>query len=121
MTKVLTIGFAAEAADLSEIHTDRETLRKMIADSADTLRAAGYDIVEVMIGLDQAKGVEAVREALRNDTFDVVLIGNGVRGVPGNTELFEALVNTAHGLAHQARFAFNASPVDSIDAVRRNS
>ena len=121
MTRVLLVGFTADAVDDAELPVDRETLRKEIADGFDAVEAAGYDVVRAMIGPEHEAGVATVRRALTDGGVDVVMIGNGVRGTPENTELFEKLVNVAHDLAPRARFAFNADPGSTLDAVRRNS
>ncbi len=49
------------------------------------------------------------------------MIGNGVRGRAEFTELFEQIVNAGHELAPQARFAFNADPTSTLQALQRNT
>lgn len=121
MTRVLLIGFTADAVDLSNLPVDVETLRKMIANGDAEVSAAGYDVERAWIGTDHDAGVAEVRSALTGSTFDVVLVGEGVRGNPQYTVLFEQVVNAAHELAPRARFAFNADPPSTLEALRRNS
>ena len=120
MSKVLIVGLTAEATDRTGLDIDLETLRNMIAAGDAEVEAAGYEVVRGWVGTDHAAGVAEVRELLIAQTFDVVLIGNGVRGVPRFTELFEQLVNAVHELAPRARFAFNVDPPGTLEALRRN-
>ena len=62
-----------------------------------------------------------MRGLLDATDFDIVLIGNGVRGNAKFTELFEHLVNVVHQSAPQARLAFNADPPSTLAALRRNT
>ncbi|MEM6849465.1 MAG: hypothetical protein AAF580_15605 [Pseudomonadota bacterium] len=56
---------------------------------------------------------------LANDTFDVVLIGAGVRRDDDYFLVFERLVNVVHEHAPSARIAFNTGPTDTAAAVQR--
>ena len=121
MSKVLIVGFTAEATDRTGLDIDLETLRTMIAEGDTAVEAAGYELVRGWVGTDHAAGVAGVRDLLTSQTFDIVMIGNGVRGVPRFTGLFEQLVNAVHELAPRTRFAFNVDPPGTLEALRRNS
>lgn len=56
---------------------------------------------------------------LKEATFDVVLIGAGVRKDDDCFLLFEKLINVVHEYAPRARIAFNTGPIDSDAAVQR--
>ncbi len=60
-----------------------------------------------------------VETLLSNATFDVVLIGAGVRKDDDHFLVFERLVNVVHEHAPEARIAFNTGPTDSDAAVLR--
>lgn len=118
---VLIIGFTAEAADLSSSPLDVDDLRQLITDGDAQVREAGYEVTRGWIGKDHDAGVREVERLLRTAHFDIVLIGDGVRGPSRFTELFERLVNLVHERAGHARFAFNVDPPSTLDALRRNT
>ncbi|GLY16808.1 hypothetical protein LWF15_07795 [Kineosporia rhizophila] len=120
MTRVLLIGLAPEAVTLPP-GLDAETLRARIAEGNAAVEQAGYDIVRALIGNDHAAGLAEIRRLLADPTIDIVMIGNGVRGRAEFTELFEQIVNAGHELAPQARFAFNADPTSTLQALQRNT
>jgi hypothetical protein len=82
------------------------------------LRRAGFDADGCQVGLGET-AVETVRAAISRKRYDAVLIGAGIRLVPGNTLLFEAIVNAVHELLPAARFVFNTDAVTSPDDIRR--
>lgn len=119
MNRVLLIGLAPETVDLSNAPIDLATLKERIAVGNTQVLEAGYDAHFCEIGTDVDGAVEQVRAALGHDPWDVVMIGAGVRSVPAYTELFEAVLNLAHDLAPGARFAFNAGPDTTLEALQR--
>ena len=121
MTRVLLIGFTAEASDLTNSPLDVDGLREVIDAGNAAVEAAGYEVVHGWIGTDHEASVAEVQRLLSSTSFDIVLIGGGIRGHQQFTELFERLVNLAHTAAPKARFAFNADPPSSLQAVERNS
>jgi hypothetical protein len=56
---------------------------------------------------------------LKGESFDVVMIGAGVRKDDEHFLVFERLVNVVHEHAPRARMAFNTGPMDSAAAVQR--
>lgn len=48
-----------------------------------------------------------------------MLVGVGLREPPELLLLFEAILDLVHEAAPGARIAFNSSPADTLDAVRR--
>lgn len=119
MNRVLLIGLAPEAVDLSDAPIDLATLKERIAVGNAQVADAGYDALSCEIGTDVSTASEQVREALEKDAWDIVMIGGGIRAMPAHTELFEALVNLVHELAPGTRFAFNAGPDTTLAALRR--
>jgi hypothetical protein len=61
----------------------------------------------------------AIAADLRQEVWDVVVIGAGVRMPPRNLLLFERVVNAVHRGAPNAHIAFNTTPIDSADAAQR--
>lgn len=119
MNRVLLIGLAPEAVDLSEAPIDLATLKERIAVGNAQVADAGYDALSCEIGTDLAGASTQVRAALGKQPWDIVMIGGGIRAIPAHTELFEAIVNLVHELAPGARFAFNAGPDTTLEALRR--
>ncbi|MEJ2863762.1 hypothetical protein [Actinomycetospora flava] len=95
-----------------------ETLRQANDDNVAGLRAAGYDVDNILIDFGET-AVDVIREAVRATPYDAVLIGAGVRLVASNTLLFEALVNLVHTELPYARFVFNRSPESTPDDIAR--
>ena len=86
--------------------------------AADSLTQLGYDVQ--MRLTDFGETAEAVvRDHLQQKRFDVVLIGAGIRTIPGNFLLFEKLINVVHAHAPQAKLCFNTKPTDTAEAVQR--
>ena len=86
--------------------------------AADSLTQLGYDVQ--MRLTDFRKTAEAVvQDHLQQKRFDVVLIGAGIRTIPGNFLLFEKLINVVHAHAPQAKLCFNTKPTDTAEAVQR--
>ena len=65
------------------------------------------------------RAAESVVERLARDRFDCVTIGGGLRLIPKQTELFEAIVNAIHRGAPGARLAFTVKPDGTAEAVGR--
>lgn len=97
---------------------DREMLRKANDDNVAALRAAGFDVDNILIDFGET-AVDVIRAAITAKRYDAVLIGAGVRMVPSNTQLFEALVNLVHAELPNARFVFNYAPKTSPDDIYR--
>jgi hypothetical protein len=96
----------------------RQSLAKANDDNVAMLRAAGYQVVNVLIMPGDTPD-EVIRRATQQGPYDAVLIGAGIRLVAGNTLLFEALVNGFHAAYPRARFVFNQAAVSSPDDIGR--
>lgn len=116
---VLAIGLDPACVDPSAYggHTPEE-VRAYIEAEFDRARGMGYEVDGLLI--DPAEGAEAaVEQALRARAYDCVLIGGGLRKPPELLQLFERILNLAHRLAPRSRIAFNTTPADTAEAVRR--
>ncbi|MDM4142311.1 MULTISPECIES: hypothetical protein [Mycobacterium] len=82
------------------------------------LRAAGYQVDNCLIDVGVA-GADKAGEWLRAKRYDAVLIGAGIRLVPGNTLLFESIVNIAHTTQPGCRFVFNRAAQSTPGDIRR--
>jgi hypothetical protein len=121
---VVQVGLHPDAVDYQSPDFARfpeltkEKLAQAISDSADDLRAAGYQVDNCLIEPGEA-GAETARAWFMTKSYDAVLIGAGVRLVASNTLLFEAIVNAAHASNPGCRFVFNYSPAATPDDIRR--
>lgn len=116
---VLAIGLDPEFADFSAFpDLTPELVRNYIDAQVEALHGAGFDAVSAWIRPGTA-GTETVRRTLEAWRFDCILIGAGLRRPPEHLLLFETILNLARSLAPDAAICFNASPADTLDAVRR--
>ena len=87
------------------------------ADEA-TLTSLGYDAQLCLTDFgDTAEAV--VSERLKQQQFDCVLIGAGVRTIGRHFLLFEKLINVVHAHAPHAKICFNTRPDDTAESVQR--
>jgi hypothetical protein len=63
--------------------------------------------------------LENVMSQLKENNYEVVLIGAGVRRDDDHFLTFEKLVNVVHEFAPNSKIAFNTGPTDSDAAVQR--
>ncbi|MGA7121102.1 MAG: hypothetical protein WBY94_13440 [Polyangiaceae bacterium] len=118
--KVLMIGLDPKVVDYAHlaVKLDEPTLRSGLAADEKRLRDLGYDARWLLI--DRGETAEAVvLAALKDETFDAILIGAGIRTVPPMFFLFEKLVNVVHEHAPRAKICFNTVPEDSAVSVQR--
>ena len=117
--KVLMIGWHPSAVDYSKYPglTPERLEAGLRADEA-KLANLGCETHLAFIHTSDSATADLHR-LLANDTFDVVLIGAGVRRDDDHFLVFEALVNVVHEHAPGARIAFNTGPTDTAAAVQR--
>ena len=84
----------------------------------ESLAEAGYQ-VDLCLTYFGETAEATVRGQLEKRRYDCIVIGAGVRAVPGNFLLFEKLINVVHACAPQAKLSFNTKPTDTVEAVRR--
>ena len=117
--KVLLIGLRSDCVDYEKWpQLSKEKLEAAFIQVITELTQDGYDAVWCLT--DQGKTAEEqVRNALREEKPDIVLIGAGVRTDPDLFILFERVVNVVHAQAPSAKIAFNQLPHDSLESVQR--
>ena len=82
------------------------------------LTSLGYSVQMCLTDFGQTAEA-VVRSQLKQNRFDCILIGAGVRTNPSNFLLFEKLINVVHECAPQAKLCFNTLPSDTAAAVQR--
>jgi len=118
--KVLMLGLDPKLVDYAHlaVKLDEATLRAGLAADEKRLRDLGYDAKWLLV--DRGETAEAVvSAALKEKTFDCVLIGAGIRTVPSLFPLFEKLINLLHEGAPHAKICFNTVPDDTAVSVQR--
>jgi hypothetical protein len=118
--KVLMLGLDPKLVDYAHlpVKLDEATLRAALAADEKRLGDLGYDAKWLLV--DRGETAEAVvSAALKEKTFDCVLIGAGIRTVPPLFLLFEKLVNLLHEGAPHAKICFNTVPEDTAVSVQR--
>ena len=118
--RVLMLGLDPKLVDYAHlpVKLDEATLRAGLAADEKRLRDLGYDAKWLLV--DRGETAETVvSAALKEKTFDCVLIGAGIRTVPPLFLLFEKLVNLLHEGAPQAKICFNTAPDDTAVSVQR--
>ncbi|WFU41579.1 hypothetical protein QA640_03365 [Bradyrhizobium sp. CB82] len=121
MTKkrVLAIGIEPGSADYSAFpQLTPELVRNYIDAQLLRLTDLGYDVMSCLIDLDETAEA-AVTSALREASFDCVVIGAGLREPKERLLLFEKVLNLVHQLAPNATICFNTNPRDTVEAVQR--
>ncbi|MDJ0992229.1 MAG: hypothetical protein QNI90_01520 [Dinoroseobacter sp.] len=117
--KVLMVGWHPSVVNYAKYPgLTPEKLEGALRADETKLNGLGYDASLVFI-TDGETAAEKVADTLKEQSYDVVLIGAGVRKDDDHFLVFEQLVNTVHEHAPQARIAFNTGPTDSDAAVQR--
>jgi hypothetical protein len=120
--RVLIIGLDPALIDFTQPgYAPGMSAAKVLAglkSSEDELSRLGYNVT--MCLTDFGETAEAVVQGqLKQNRFDCVLIGAGVRVNPSNFLLFEKLVNVVHEHAPQSKICFNTLPSDTAAAIQR--
>jgi hypothetical protein len=82
------------------------------------VRETGFqvDLCRITPGQPDKSELAAI---LCSRTFACVMIGAGLRKPPEHLLLFEKVLSLVHRLAPHACIAFNTTPADTAEAVRR--
>jgi hypothetical protein len=110
---MIDFGAAGAPPDMSA-----EKVMAGLGGSLDRLRAAGHP-AELLLTDDSAPVEEQVARVLEGSTYDIIVVGAGLRTLPSMAQKFERIVNAIHRLAPGARLAFNSRPGDSDEAALR--
>lgn len=122
--KVLVIGLEPALIDFSAPDyaafpgMDAAKVMAGLKAAEDSLIQSGYEVELCLTDFGETAEA-AVQGRLEQKRFDCIVIGAGVRMIPGNTILFEKLINVVHVHAPQAKLCFNTKPTDTAEAVQR--
>lgn len=117
--KVLMVGWHPTVVDYSKYPgLTAEKLEGALRADEKKLNDQGYDAsIGFIFSGDTA--TDQLTETLKANTFDVVMIGAGVRKDDDHFLIFEKLVNIVHEHAPNTHIAFNTGPMDSDVAIQR--
>jgi hypothetical protein len=116
---VLAIGLDPRFADFSAMpQLTPELIRAYIEAEIGRVRALGFEVQSCLIAPEEGAEAE-IETILRARRFACVVIGAGLREPPRHFLLFEKILNLVHRLAPDACIAFNSTPADTTEAIRR--
>ena len=84
----------------------------------DRLADAGY-YVQILLTKNEETVEQQVSDALTDRSYDVIVVGVGLRTLPPMATHFERLINVLHEKAPRTKLAFNSRPDDSDTAALR--
>ena len=117
--KVMLIGWHPSVVDYSKWPgLTPEKLETALRADEQKLNNLGYDAAIGFIYSGET-AIEQLEKFLKENSYDVILIGAGVGKDDDHFLTFEKLINLVHEHAPNARIAFNTGPTDSDDAVQR--
>jgi len=119
MQKVLLVGWHPDVVDFEKWP---ELTSEKLNQGFETERSRSNDLgidARWQLIRDAETGAREMTDELGNETYDVVLIGAGVRKDDDHFLTFGTLVNVIHEHAPRARIAFNTNPSDAADAIQR--
>ncbi|MEE9322617.1 MAG: hypothetical protein V3U76_19400 [Granulosicoccus sp.] len=117
--KILMVGWHPTVVDYSKYPgMTEEKLENALRADEMKLNDLGYD-ASIGFIFSGETATDQLINTLKETTYDVVLIGAGVRKDDDHFLVFEKLVNVVHEYAPGARIAFNTGPTDSDSAIQR--
>ena len=120
MKRVLLIGIAPEAVDVTDPSLPPDLTTEKIAAGIETtladMRGRGW---EAEFGSIRPESAEDDLLKTLGQKWDCIVIGGGIRIPPDNLELFEKVVNVVIERAPGTPIAFNTRPENSADAAAR--
>ena len=97
---------------------DTQAAERGIAHGLERVREAGYLAEQVLVPLHES-ALGQIKAAIASRTWDVVVIGGGIRKPEPLLDFFEAVVNLVHTGAPAAKIAFNSDGGSSLEAIVR--
>lgn len=117
--KVLLVGLKASVVDFRKWpDLSVQKLEAAFNAAVSELSESGYTAQWCLTDTGET-AEERLAQSLETFDPDIVLIGAGVRTDADHLPLFEKMVNLIHEKSPGAKMAFNTSPFDTVDAVKR--
>ena len=120
MASVLIIGEDPDYIEPAELPPGLtpERIRGALDGARDALRAKGH-AAEILWTTTVERIAGELAEAVRGLSYDVIVIGAGLRMIPSMAQHFERLMNAIREHSPDARLAFNSKPGDTAEAAER--
>ena len=99
---------------------DANKVQTALEDANKRLTELGYEVQGCLVDLGET-AESVVSDILSREKFDCIMIGAGIRILPGHTIQFEKLINTLHQKAppSSSKICFNTNPGDTVEAILR--
>lgn len=122
MKKVLIIGIDPQTIDFTSPEIPQgltiEKIEKGTQATLEKLHGMGYDANAFLIKTGSTD-LSSLAKQLKEEKYDGVVVGNGIRGMSSNFILFERIINVIHEAAPGSKIIFNSLPTDTDVAVKR--
>jgi hypothetical protein len=117
--RVLLIGVdTTKLAGTGVTEFDSATIRKEAEEALQALITEGYAARWHFMDLTN-NPLQRLTDDLKENAYDCILVGAGIRRRPETLGLFERVVNIIHQNAPQSTICFNADVYDTVAAVKR--
>jgi len=122
MKKILIIGMNPNTIDITNPELPKGLTVEIITQGTkatlEKLISLGYDAEALLIDTG-ISDLNKLANQLKENKYDGVVIGTGIRSIKVNFMLFEQIVNVVHTSAPKAKIIFNSLPTDTDEAVKR--
>lgn len=122
MKKVLIIGMNPQTIDYSNPELPQgltvEIIEKGTQATLEKLKTLGYN-PELFLIDTGTKDLTDLSKKLKQNNYDGVVVGNGIRSIKVNFILFEQIINIIHTSAPNTKIIFNSLPTDTDEAIKR--
>lgn len=120
MARILIIGEDPDSIE-PEDHPPGVTpdgIRTALDRARADLQSSGHD-ADILLTTSVDDIARELADAVRGRSYDVMVIGAGLRVLPPMARHFERLMNAIREHAPEARLAFNSKPDDTAEAAER--
>ncbi|KAF2833560.1 hypothetical protein CC86DRAFT_451213 [Ophiobolus disseminans] len=122
--KLLIVGLNVQSAIpqyFRDLYGTPSEIKSKIELDNERIKSAGYDVtLKYLTPAETEAGLEWLEATLKNEKFQGVLLGSGLRLVPDQTMLFEKTMDIVRRGAPDSVFMFNDGPGGNYDAILRN-
>ena len=102
-------------------NTRPEDLRQTLKNMQQAAAEKGFDVrmMQLSGAAESSAWLDEVKSALASQSWDGFIIGNGIRGNPDFTMVFEQLVSIGREAAPTTPMGFNTHPLDILETIER--
>ena len=122
MKKILIIGMNPNTIDFTNPELPKgltiDIIEKGSKATLEKLISMGYD-AELFLIDTGTTDLSNLAKQLKENNYDGVVVGNGIRGIKANFILFEQIINVVHSNSIKSKIIFNTLPTDTDEAIKR--